>query len=413
MLFTNSKIMSTEKERHTKYLQCDKNKFNQLKSYCWCEAENPYLIVPCEFTIPGSNNFVSGILMITFGAHYLFKNKVFGGLEFVMEFNILKISLLQITKSKLIFDFSDCTIDGTDPTIGTHLSSNGISPKKKNSKEVLKSAIVIKSDKVEQIAYVTTYILRTVAWNLNGIQLMRINSDINFEQVDFPKRPDYALRHRVIFLAHYYENKGPNLDEAIGFTKWETLHSGLIFIGKTFDPGSYTLAFAHALAWEAEIKSIVFKGFISPSFPLFFDCLMTNSHYGSVTDLLFQGYQPDAIIDFSGHAITNQNCSIKNISFSRVPGQLIINFLTKCTRIPCIECLAIQSIKFEQHELIAVCQRASENEVLCSTIRRFDLSRCKLSKCPLRHISSMLNHFRYLSMIVIRDFIGYDIPFSF
>ncbi|OHT07439.1 hypothetical protein TRFO_24328 [Tritrichomonas foetus] len=361
------------------YIYIDDAKLEQMRTHCWCEFEQPLLAAPVEFKLSTTNSFSSGFLMITRGSNYLFKSKIFGGIEFLQEFHLLNVNVLHCSIGQMIFDMNNGTI------------------------------ITLKTDDVSQITYTILNVFKTATYGLAAdVQSIRVDSTIQFTDVNINERPERLMKWRAIFLAHYYAIKGEQLYTVDYFNKWEGKQTPVMLIGPSLHPGNFANAFGHAIAWETQLNTVVFQRFAPTRFGGLFDSLVENAQ--TILRIAFTDYEnSERLLLFSGCRISRS--SIKKYNFLRVISSVVLNFFEKSGGLPQIENLELHKIKIEAPEFTQLCRFAEQNEAMKKTVKYFELSRTTITNFPTKDLSSMIGSFSKLESISLRGLNGDGLRF--
>lgn len=398
------------------YINVDKTKLEQMQQQCLCPFEQPIVAIPLEFKIPGSTTFTSGFLMITCGAHYLFKGKAFGHIALMMKFSIFQVNVIHFSSDQVIFDFSDFGM--TNFSLNTDLQSkqspttqdntpisNSIN-NNNNIQSISNSLIFLKTSDSFIIVQASLYIQKFVSYGLKNVQLCRLDSPTSIKEVELTSRPSNALIYRTIFLAHYYEKANDKKDilNVDYFKKWEYRRPYYIIINSTLQPGKFGRAFGHSISWEKLIKAVCFRSFSPPQFSEFFDSLVANS-MSTVSEIQFDSYKdPTNLPEFSGRPLKNENCSIKRYVFHDVIGTFLLSFFEKCTRIPRIEGLVLCNVKMDSTEFTQFCNCVLHNKAMQNTLKKFIFEKSPIQSFPTSDMKIMLECLSHLETITLCDF---------
>ncbi|OHS97558.1 hypothetical protein TRFO_36212 [Tritrichomonas foetus] len=354
------------------YHNVDKSKLKQLQSFCWCEFEKPIVAATVEYNKKGKKGKRPGILMLTRGSIYIFKNKILQKeLKSPIMYHLLDAKVLHVTPKRLIIDFDSFELK-------------------------------LKTEHADRIARPMLYILRSCTYGLPSLQTMRLDNSQcpHCQDIVIDHRPEDALKWRALFLAHFYNIQGMQLYTMDYFKKYEAKQTPMILIGPSLHPGNFAAAFGHAIAWESLISIVCFQSFAPTKFPMFFDSLVDNAR--KIKRMAFTDYHnPKRIPQFSGSKLSHS--SIVQYNFYRILLPVVLNFLEKCKFIPQIEVLSIHKIEeINAEEFNQLADLAEANEALQSTLRYFEFCRTQVKNFPAQRFTSMFNAFEKLESVAIR-----------
>ena len=356
------------------YLQVDEEKLQKMIEFCWSDFEHPLLAVSVSYKLPGSNLFSSGFLMITCGAHYIFKNKVIGHIELVTTFSLFDVKTMFCNNEQISF-------------------------------EMEKGTITFKSRDSSRIAYMSVNVIKSVTYGnekLNYKDIMNVVSPA-FSDIAMDKRPEHAFVHRAIFFAHHYAKKKKPSAIFESLNSWERRNSHILTLPRTLNPDDYATSVGHAISWEPTIDTLVFQKFNVKSFSAMFDIILENSQ--KISNLVFTDYSnDDSIPNFSGKII--EKTSISNICFSRVTSPIVLHFFKHCNRISGIESIILSQVKFLSDEFINLSEYIIQNQKLKQSLKKFEFSKCPILNFPIKQFTMMLASFSSLECISLKGLNG-------
>jgi hypothetical protein len=237
----------------------DEAKMQQMTQHCWCTLEQPIIACSIEFRHSVKESWTNGHILFTRGAVYIFKNKMFSSVELVRKFHLLSIERLEVRPPRV------------------HFSADTFQ-------------LFLKTDNVISIAHAMDYIIQEAIFGLPHVKTMEIDSIPPLPEVQIKQRPQFALRWRALFLAHFYGIAGEQLYTVDYFDKWEYSPSSTLNLGATFHPGNFGAAFGHAIAWEAMLTTVCFQHFSPTQFGRLMTCLVQNAV--RIKTLIFCDYRP-------------------------------------------------------------------------------------------------------------------------
>ena len=138
-------------------------------------------------------------------------------------------------------------------------------------------------------------VLRENTFGVIGFKEMEVTSDIPLPPVEIKERIPQAIKWRSLFLAHFYDIKGNQLDTVTYFDKWEEKKTPQFVLGPSFHPGNFAAAFGHSIAWESMIDTVCFQSFAPTSFARMLLSILENA--STIDRLAFSDFRPREIKD--------------------------------------------------------------------------------------------------------------------
>ncbi|OHT05859.1 hypothetical protein TRFO_26296 [Tritrichomonas foetus] len=354
------------------FVKVDDKVLVYMMSKVWCDLEQPIVACPIEYKINEEPNYNKGYLMITRGAHYLFKGKMFKGCEFVAKFNLLEVNII---------DYSDTTI----------------------LFELEKSSYQLLSENyIQTIATATDFVMKTATFGVNNIHTYKLRGE-KWPESQIQERPENAMKWRSIFLAHFYDIKGEQLFTVDYFNKWEDKQTSMMIVGPSLHPGNFAGAFGHSIAWESKLSTVLIQSFTPSKFAGFFEALVSNSI--TIKKLAFTDYSnPDKYPKFPNYTI--QRSSIQAYQFMRCIAPIVTSFFENVKNIPQIDSLILQKITINEREFAKLGEYASKNDTMSRTTRFVEISNFDIKKIPMNDVTRFVNAFMRLETIAIRHMNG-------
>lgn len=316
----------------------------------WFELETPLIAAPISFRIKPSESSVSGLMLFTRGAIYIFNKKVFGAATLFKKFHLLNCQSFTLSQSsvELIFTEKQQTPEGT-------------------------CNFEIKSNFSIQIAKIMLRVFNELTFGVSSEPFfeININPDIQsniLQEVIVKKRPNQALKMRAIFLCHYYNVFDDHLNSVNYFDIYDNNLKNYIIITQGFQPGNFAKACGHAIGWDSSITNIVFKGYKSSTFPELLNSILQNSI--RFKEISFLEYQSNIQINFN---FSELSClKIKNWTLKQNCCQFVNDFISQMkSLIFPIDTLNIIDILFNsEHECTEFFEGISRNRstILANTI---------------------------------------------
>ena len=303
------------------------SKLQQLLEVVWTKEEKPILATNIEFRFDAIP-FQSGIILATYGAIYIFKAKYFGQPEYFRKYHLLRCLEFNVTENS--------TIEMLFPNYFLSIQAN---------------------DYIE-IADVLLSIFSECTYKLKNIKLMAVTSAVPLPKYEVTERLPNALKHRALFLAHYYNIKGEQLHSIDYFQKYDNKPANMIVLGPHFHPGNFAPAFGHAIAWEPDLVTVTFQRFAPSKFNKFLDALMQNAQ--NINRIAFTDYKESRIPNFELTPCTST--SVRRYWFIRSCSKLLYEFMLHAYNLPAnLEDLVIASCTMRPQEFGDIVTAISES----------------------------------------------------
>ena len=243
-------------------LKAPEDKIAVMQKDFWSEYETPIVVYPLSFKLSAKDMYTSGFICVTQGSNYLYKTS-FGKVVYVTQFHTLDIRKISLSSSKFVLQYDD--------------------PEKTMKFKCKEPTVVI---------HAIQTILEEATFGL---------SDTNFFKVDYLdhktvlpvspviQRPSLALKWRALFLAHFYDILGADLDTIDYFEKWENRGAQpIIVLGPSFHPGNFGAAYGHALGWETKLRALAIQNNALKSFGRLLYGILSNTQ--TISQIIFLGY---------------------------------------------------------------------------------------------------------------------------
>lgn len=351
-------------------IQCikvDDSKLEALQSKCWCDLELPIVAIPMEYKLKFKDSFTNGFLMVTRGALYVFKSKVFGAPDFVIKYHLLDVRKMRLKTSSVIMEYDDFETE-------------------------------FKSHDIIQAVTAMLTILYEATFGLKSIIILSFSSEIPYTVPIIQQRPKYALKWRALFLAHFYDIKGDQLYTLDYFDKWEDKLTNMIVLGPSFHPGNFAAAYGHALAWESMLDTIVLQGFAPSKFPRMLDALCENA--SKINRIAFTDYKPKRLPIFNLRNIART--SITKWWFMRSCGKVITDFTEHAVGLPpTMTDFLISSAQLQPDQFTTMVDNFTKSEAL-KGITHFEFSRTQIKPFPFKDLTRLLKTCNRLETITMR-----------
>jgi hypothetical protein len=351
----------------------DDPKLQLLLKSCWSDYEEPLIYCSLGYRFKDRDSWKHGLLLVTRGAVYLFKSKVFSGIKFLTKFHLLRVATLQVGPSTLSLHFQD------------------------------DSAVHFKLEQPARIAYKLNYLIHEMLYGVEHHIPMRIDSTVPIEPVTLSSRLQFALKWRAIFLAHYYNIPGEQLHTVTYFDRWEIASSEPLNIGATFHPGNFAVAFGHAIGWEVALTTVWFQHFVPSKFADLLNSII--EHAETIKTIIFSDYTKKKFPRFKPRSVTRS--PIANYRFRRAPIEMVHNFLDSARTGPPIQSITLHKVASDPAgfthcvDLLLEPQNAAARH-----LRKFIFAKMHVPDLSTTDFHRIVNNFEGLQEITVSNCIG-------
>ncbi|EAX99073.1 hypothetical protein TVAG_290200 [Trichomonas vaginalis G3] len=349
-------------------IQVDQKKQLLMVNEVWSPLEEPIVCVPCDYKmVETKKSLRAGHVMITRGAVYFFKSKFMNPVVFDRKVHILDFRGMRVSTDNIIIEFD-------------HFNGE------------------ISSKYAIQIYMAIMTVLKELTFGVSTYKPFEVHGDFALPQIVVSKRIPQAIRWRALFLAHFYDIRGNQLDTMTYFDKWENKKAKRLVLGPSFHPGNFGAAFGHAIGWETMIDTVCFQTLAPTQFArMILSILETAS---TIDRIAFSDYNnEDHLPQFPTNTIAATTINqwwILRSSFAMV--RKFIEF-SKFMQVPVKEFILATSKLTKENvtelsNLIDVTQSIQQLET-------FQLIRCQMKPFPFQPFMSMINKLQNLQNLII------------
>ena len=339
----------------------------------WTDLETPIIAVPIDYKFQAKESFNSGFFMFTKGALYLFNKKMFSVPVFYDEFHLLNCQRINFIQKSLFFIFGEQELE-------------------------LKFSDQNQSVSVGKLIIKT---FRELTYGLDQNNFFQISTDVQIEDIVIQSRPEYSLKWRTLFMAHYYGTKGDYLHLVNYFDVFEQSDTNFLVLNSDLNPGNCAQAYGHAIAWDPKVKFLVLKEFMPNKLQEFLDSLFVNCQF--ITKLAFFQYHEDYNITFDfNHTFNgfNKDLLIKELSFIQNSTNFMLSFAEQIKYLPfAIETISLQKLKISYEDFIQFICSLSSGKFIKSSLRHIMVDGILTKPFPIDQYMKFLNKANLLSTI--------------
>jgi len=343
------------------------SKLQSMLSSVWTTAESPLYATSIEFKYTSKNSYSSGFLLVTYGAVYFYKAKVFGSPEFFRKIHLLDCREFKVSSDSIVMVFDEYEMN----------------IKSKETKIIAQSIL--------EMFYECTY-------GVKDVLFMQIQSSIDLNIPTLTERPKDLLKHRSLFLAHFYGLQGDQLHTIDYFDRFEEKQSKTLVLGPHFHPGNFAAAFGHAIGWETSLDTVVFQSFAATKFPKLLDTLLQNTQ--TINRVAFTDYKESRLPQFEIKHVDQTN--VTRYWFMRTCGRIIIDFLENASGIPePMQEFVVASCTLRPQEFGEIVTGISLAEP-ATDLRNMYLVRLNVKPFPFDDITRLISFTHKLETITVR-----------
>lgn len=322
-------------------IKVDDKILQEMVKLRWFELETPLIACPITFRLKPSESSTGGLLLFTRGAIYILNKKVFSAATLFKKFHLLDCESFTITQTYIELVFKE----------------NRFNPESSGDLE-------IKSNFSIQIATIMLRVFNELTFGVTSEQFFNINLNFDvpesiLQEVVVKKRPSQALKMRAIFFCHFYNLCYDHISSVNYFDIYDNNVLPHIVITQALQPGNFSKAYGHAIAWESSITTIIFKGFKLPSFSDILNTILQNAIGFKVLAFLEYLSPIQNKFDFSGLTqlkITNWTLRQNNCQFINY----FLNQL-KSLNLPIETLNVLDTVFSNEHECIEFFETISRN----------------------------------------------------
>ncbi|EAY13607.1 hypothetical protein TVAG_390040 [Trichomonas vaginalis G3] len=355
------------------YLAINNSRLQIMLKSAWTEGEKPLLTAKIDFQESQNEFYLSGIIMATYGAIYLFKTTMISGPEYYNKYHLLDCTDFYVQQNSFTMTFKD-------------------------------NSLLIKSNEIVPIVDVLLSMFSECTNGVKNFKFMTIRSDIPLPDYNDVIRSSSALRHRSLFLAHYYHIKSNQITALDYFTKFETSHRNLLVLGNKFHPGNFATAIGHAIGWDPTIATVCFQSCVSSKFSPLVNAIMKNAQ--KIERIAFADYKERNPVSFQLEPISKT--SIKRYWFLRSCGLVIRDLFSNANQISSpMDEIIIASCVLRPQEFGDIVTCFSESESACN-VRYLYLVRVSMKPFPFFDITRLLGFTQNLVSLTFRACLDID-----
>jgi hypothetical protein len=344
--------------------------YKLLLSYYERELEHPILASGIHFRFDNGDPFTRGCLLFTWEAISIFKLTVLCDLEFVQKFTLLNVSRLQVDRKRLFFLGKD-------------------------------SNLTIACEREIEIARRVQWVLREITFKLPNPPILTIESTIPLYQIELSRRPEFALRWRVLFLALYYGIRGGELEALDYFDEWERSRSKILTVGVRFNPGNAGAVFGHAIGWESSVDAVCFENFYSAGCGQLMNGLMANAL--TMQTVMWCDYEMGEFSPFEPETI--KKSSVNSFLFVRSPIELVHAWLEAAKHWPQVCSVQLNNVVatgagFTKFTDMLI---APDNAAVHGNLRKFEYIDMSLTELDISDFRRIVTQLPQLDEVVITE----------
>lgn len=310
------------------YLSWKGNKLRTFSSHTWGRNEQPLWLSRCIYRDSKSSMEKSGVMMLTRGALYIFRDKLLRGYVLRGHHNLFKFTKIQQLANRIILTYQ--------------IVGEAVRHEPKPNNDVDDVPLLNENPENQMNIVESPYEEHRLSLEFKGtetftILLHRIISELFYgiNSIPFPsfemlegkilerptKIPKNSLLKKAIAFAHSEVQWGRNLSIA-NYLRFKWNGEKVLCLGKKFNPQYYSAAFGTAVGMESTIDTVVFKNCAFDGMETFLNRLMKSSI--SIKLVVFVNYMPNIKPKF---AFDGSNTIVTRWHFVNCCADTVCNFL--------------------------------------------------------------------------------------
>lgn len=318
-------------------LDVDETTFEKMVNALWGDNETPLVVTHVQYKGKTQPTDAKGYLMLTNGAIYIFKNKVFGGPAVRHHISPLQIITADHEKDRVTLFLRDhpSKLKSDKPNIpGLMLSKKELSVSEKKEDGKIKQPddyffITLKMNEKKMAVFIKLLFMSIDAmiYKCNTLYHPILRSSTVTIKQDSVLKVQNLLEKRAIMFSHFTFSAAKYLESAQYFSeKWKDKE--LFVISKGFHPGNFAVPYANALGCDFRLETVCFNNAHFKEIDQFIDSLLVSSIF--INQIAFTNYPRDNQIDIS---LENAAKSvIKSWTFMSCPLSFFEDFVAKAVQ---------------------------------------------------------------------------------
>lgn len=278
------------------YLSWKGEKSRLFASHTWGRNERPLWLSRCIYRDSKSSMEKSGIMMLTRGALYIFRDKLLRGYVLRGHHHLFKFSKVQQLSNRVILTYQsiiDTPKQTNEPQVDLEevpLLNNEENPVIIPEEHYEERRLSLEFKGTENFCILLHRILSELYYGIQSLQLPTFEMQDGIQLQPLTKAPKNSLYKKAIAYSHYEMPWGRNLAVA-GYLRYKWNGENVLCLGRKFSPSYYAGSFGTAVGNESLIDTVVFKNCAFDGMESFLNRLMKSSV--SVKLVVFVNYSPN------------------------------------------------------------------------------------------------------------------------
>ena len=301
----------------------------------WGENDTPLLATEVQYKGKTQPTDAKGYFLLTYGAIYIFKKKVFKGAAIRHHISLLQIVTADHEGHKVTFYIRDHP-SRSKPEVpiiaGDVLKKIVLYETEKTEDGKFKDPrdyyfiTLHNSRRIPEICRRINFILDSLLYKNQKVYHPIIRShNLNLKPIKGEPKLDNLLEKRAILLSHFTFAAAKYIECAEYFTtRWK--NNGNFYISKGFHPGQFARPFANAISWDYRLNTVCFDNAEFKQLNDFLIALLTSSQF--IQQIAFANYPNYSVVEISVESLKQAiNSAIQSWTFINCPLSLLSSFV--------------------------------------------------------------------------------------
>lgn len=381
-----------------KYIELE-SKYNFFRTHTWGIAEKPLWLSNCIYRDTSASRERDGVVMMTRGAIYIFRNKFFKGYKLRQHHHLLKFSKIEQLPGRVLLRYKRVqkmfavreNAKAKSDEVPLCIDETVVVEKNDEKKE--ESILSLEMDNSAEFCVLLELLVKNILYENDIFPMPEFSFSQEIERFNVDKRPKYSLQRRAIFMAHMELDWGNKIIISRYFrTKWNG--GNVLRIGRSFQPNYYATAFGEAVGWETAIDTVCFRTSTFKESAQFLNGILKESI--NVRKIVFADYEAANKFDFS---FSSDPTRVDTWHFVNCCSKTVSDFLYASDRMsdPPKE-VAIARRAYNAKDIGSILEALSG--VMLETLQFVDL---RFRKFPFDGFSFLVGEMTKLSTLVLRN----------
>lgn len=384
-------------KKSKKYIAFNQKTVSELQKHRWGRCEDLIWMDQCVYRTEHASLDRKGIVMLTRGALYIFRTKLFKGNKLRLHYDLVSFQSISQSQEGVLFTYPIKAVPKEKEEDSDNFEETLLEKSEKNMYDGKIGKLILVLNKPGQFFLCIHKLVKRIGYNNPVFKMPEFHPDSTIEiPLPLTSRPKFSLERRAIALAHKDLKWGKRLVADYFREKWDGTH--VLRIGNTFHPHYYAGAFGHAVGWESAIDTVAFKGCQFTGMDKFLEEIVKNAI--AIKTIAFVDYKMPIETEFH---FTGDSGSIKRWHFINCNASVISKFVKRADELATPpEELAIARRAFPAADF-AMLSNGIAQSVNLSRVRVFKLVDVRFIEFPYSKFEELLRNMPLLSQLLIRN----------